>query len=56
MERVLVKARMRGARTAILGCTELPLAAVHAERHDLGLIDCTLELARCAVEYALQRG
>ncbi|AFL75918.1 aspartate/glutamate racemase family protein [Thiocystis violascens] len=56
LERVLVKARTRGARTAILGCTELPLAAVYAERHSLGLIDCTLELARCAVEYALQRG
>ena len=56
LNRVLVNARARGVQTVIMGCTELPLAAPHTERHELRLIDCTLELARCAVEYALQRG
>ena len=56
LNRVLVNARARDVRTVILGCTELPLAVAHAERHKLRLIDCTLELARYAVEYALQRG
>ncbi|MBK1719872.1 aspartate/glutamate racemase family protein [Thiocystis violacea] len=56
LDRVFGNAHARGVRTVILGCTELPLAAVHAEWQAPHLIDCTLELARSAVEYALQRG
>ncbi|WP_295405002.1 amino acid racemase [uncultured Thiocystis sp.] len=56
LNRVLASAREHGVRTVILGCTELPLAAAHIERHELQLIDCTLELARCAVDYAVRRG
>lgn len=53
---VFARACACGIETVILGCTELPLAAAHAERQPLRLIDCTLELARAAVAYGLQHG
>ncbi len=46
----------RGVQTVLMACTELPLAATWSRRQDLRLIDCTWELARCTVDYALRRG
>ncbi|WP_118179523.1 aspartate/glutamate racemase family protein [Paraburkholderia phosphatilytica] len=45
-----------GVRAAILGCTELPVAAQHAVPTSMTLIDSTLELARATVTYATERG
>ena len=56
LSRLLLRAKEDGAQTVILGCTELPLAAAHIDRQDLRLIDCTLELARQTLNYALERG
>lgn len=56
LDEVLVRTRERGTEAVIMGCTELPIAAAFADRHDLMLIDSTLELARSTVAYALQAG
>lgn len=45
-----------GATAVILGCTELPIAARHADIGDLVCIDSSLELARTCVSYATDRG
>ncbi|WP_085316764.1 cysteate racemase [Derxia lacustris] len=50
------RARERGIDTAILGCTELPLAATGTESAGLLLIDSTLELARSVVDFGLRCG
>jgi aspartate racemase len=53
----LAGAKAAGADTVILGCTELPIASEYmAEKSSLTLIDSSLELARAAVAYGLQRG
>ncbi|MFC0401961.1 aspartate/glutamate racemase family protein [Paraburkholderia rhizosphaerae] len=41
---------------AVLGCTELPIAARELEMREFALVDSTLELARETVRYALARG
>ncbi|CAB3749334.1 aspartate/glutamate racemase family protein [Paraburkholderia humisilvae] len=41
---------------AVLGCTELPIAARELARPAFALVDSTLELARETVRYALARG
>lgn len=46
----------RGADAAVMGCTEIPLAARHIVKPALTLVDSTLELARATVSYALARG
>jgi aspartate racemase len=46
----------RGADAAVMGCTEIPLAARHIAKPALTLVDSTLELARATVSYALARG
>ncbi len=46
----------RGADAAVMGCTEIPLAARHIAKPAITLIDSTLELARATVSYALARG
>lgn len=45
-----------GIGAAIMGCTEIPLAASHAPRPAFVTIDSNLELARGAVAHALARG
>lgn len=45
-----------GATAAILGCTELPVAARAATPTSMALIDSSLELARATVAYALDKG
>ena len=45
-----------GVGTAIMGCTEIPLAAEHAPKPAFATIDTNLELARCALAHALERG
>ncbi|MCW5651894.1 MAG: aspartate/glutamate racemase family protein [Ramlibacter sp.] len=46
----------QGATAAIMGCTEIPIAARYAGGTSLQLIDSSLELARASVGYALERG
>ncbi|HEY3599921.1 MAG TPA: amino acid racemase [Paraburkholderia sp.] len=46
----------QGVRAAVMGCTEIPLAARPLRAPSLTLIDSTLELARATVAYALARG
>lgn len=46
----------QGAQAAVLGCTELPLAARCMQRSSIPVIDSTLELARATVSYGLSRG
>lgn len=45
-----------GAQVAVMGCTEIPLAARHIGPAPMPLIDSTLELARATVSYAIERG
>ena len=54
--RALAPLAAAGATAAILGCTELPIAARAAAPTPLTLIDSTLALARATVDYALARG
>ncbi|WP_206956186.1 aspartate/glutamate racemase family protein [Trinickia acidisoli] len=46
----------QGAQAAVLGCTELPLAARPMKAPSIPMIDSTLELARATVSYGLSRG
>jgi aspartate racemase len=45
-----------GAEAAVMGCTEIPLAARHLKSPAMTLVDSTLELARATVSYGLSRG
>jgi aspartate racemase len=56
LERACRDAARSGARALIMGCTEIPIAARHADVHGLALIDSSLELARASVAFALERG
>lgn len=53
---VLAAITAQGATAAIMGCTEIPIAARHAGPTALTLVDSSLELARASVNYALERG
>lgn len=55
-DRALALLAASGAGAAILGCTELPIAARDAAPSPIRLIDSTLELARATVAFALSRG
>jgi len=46
----------RGVSAAVMGCTEIPLAAQQLRDPPLTLIDSSLELARATVSFALERG
>jgi aspartate racemase len=46
----------RGAQAAVMGCTEIPLAARELSAPLMTLVDSTLELARATVSHALARG
>lgn len=56
LNRALAAIESVGASAAILGCTELPVAARSAAPSPLLLVDSSLELARATVGYALARG
>jgi aspartate racemase len=56
LARALDQARARGATAVIMGCTEIPVAARRVGAQGLLLVDSSLELARAAVNYALERG
>ena len=56
LELALRDAAESGAGAVIMGCTEIPIAARHADVHGLALIDSSLELARASVAFALERG
>lgn len=45
-----------GVGAAIMACTEIPLAARHTLPPAFTTIDTNLELARCALAHALERG
>lgn len=45
----------QGATAVIMGCTEIPIAARHADARGMALYDSSLELARASVNYALER-
>ena len=49
-------AQEQGATAVIMGCTEIPIAARHTPAQGLHLVDSSLELARAAVNHALERG
>jgi aspartate racemase len=53
--RALAVVKQQGATAVILGCTELPIAARHTDSLGLHLADSSLDLARAAVNYALER-
>lgn len=48
--------KAQGATCVIMGCTEIPIAALHTDALGLKLVDSSLELARATVHYALERG
>ncbi|RDK00757.1 aspartate/glutamate racemase family protein [Paraburkholderia lacunae] len=52
----LLDLEARGAEAAVMGCTEIPLAARHLKAPAMTLVDSTLELARATVSYGLSRG
>ena len=56
LDAVLTTVAAAGATAAILGCTELPVAARAAQRTSMVLIDSSLELARATVTFALDKG
>lgn len=59
LEQVLRALSDVGVNAAILGCTELPLAALRCDPDSfvgMQLVDSTLELARASVHYGLDRG
>lgn len=56
LDRAFRHAREQGATAVIMGCTEIPIAARHADSHGLRLVDSSLELARTTVSYAMERG
>jgi aspartate racemase len=56
MAGLLENVRKRGVRALLLACTELPFAATGLACDDLLMIDCSLELARVTVDYALRLG
>lgn len=56
LELALRQLEAGGATAAVMGCTEIPLAAGAIARAPMPLIDSTQELAAATVRYALTRG
>lgn len=56
LEEVLTMFARDGVGTALMACTEIPLAAQRIASPLLTLIDSSLELARAVVKYACERG
>jgi aspartate racemase len=56
LEGVLTMLARQGVGTALMACTEIPLAAQRIVSPPLTLIDSSLELARATVKYACERG
>ncbi|HKT93108.1 MAG TPA: amino acid racemase [Paraburkholderia sp.] len=56
LEDVLTTLASQGVSTALMACTEIPLAAQRIASLPLMLIDSSLELARATVKYACERG
>ncbi|HEX3635320.1 MAG TPA: amino acid racemase [Paraburkholderia sp.] len=56
LQAALAEFAARGAEAAVMGCTEIPLAARRIASPSMQLIDSTLELARATVSYGLARG
>ena len=56
LEDVLTTLASEGVSTALMACTEIPLAAQRVASLPLTLIDSSLELARATVKYACERG
>jgi aspartate racemase len=56
LEAVLDMLAEQGVNTALMACTEIPLAAQRIETPVVTLIDSTLELARATVRFACERG
>jgi aspartate racemase len=59
LESVLRNLADKGVNAAVLGCTELPLAALGCDPSfykGMTLVDSTLELARASVRYGIDRG
>lgn len=56
LNKVFAAMESAGATTAILGCTELPVAARAAAPTAMALIDSSMELARATVTFALEKG
>jgi aspartate racemase len=56
LETVLHALADQGVGTALMACTEIPLAAQRIATPPLTLIDSTLELARATVKFACERG
>lgn len=46
----------QGVRAAVMGCTEIPMAARQLSVPSMTLIDSSLELARATVAFAMERG
>jgi aspartate racemase len=46
----------QGVRAAVMGCTEIPMAARQLSVPSMTLIDSSLELARATVAFAVERG
>ncbi|MBC5763491.1 aspartate/glutamate racemase family protein [Ramlibacter albus] len=53
--KALAVVKEQGATAVIMGCTEIPIAAKYTDTLGLHLMDSSLELARAAVNYALER-
>lgn len=53
--KALAVVKQQGATAVIMGCTEIPIAAKYTDTLGLHLMDSSLELARAAVDYALER-
>jgi aspartate racemase len=56
LDAALVMLEEQGIDTALMACTEIPLAAQRLAKPRVMLIDSTLELARATVQYACERG
>ncbi|CAB5511574.1 Aspartate racemase [Achromobacter anxifer] len=56
LEQALRRLEAGGATAAVMGCTEIPLAAGAIPQAPMPLIDSTQELAAATVRYALMRG
>jgi aspartate racemase len=56
LQAALTEFAVLGAEAAVMGCTEIPLAARRIAAPPMQLIDSTLELARATVSYGLARG
>ncbi|MDR5758687.1 amino acid racemase [Caballeronia sp. LZ035] len=56
LEAALAMLAEQGIGTALMACTEIPLAARRIGKPPVTLIDSTLELARATVRYACERG